>query len=317
MKSSAVLIWGAVLGLGAAAQAQSYPTQAVRLVVPFSSGGVTDSLARILADKLERVWKQSVFVENRPGLPGTAGVAQSAPDGYTLMMTSNGHVIARSLSKNVSFDPVADFAGIIRVADLPFAMIAPLELPAKTLKEFIDLAKAQPGKFNFASSGIASSAFLMAETFRQAADLKLVHVPFKGAPDALTAVMRNDVAFYFGPVPEAAELSSAGKVRVIAISSPTRSTQLPDVPSIQEAGVPSFKYSSWFGILAPARTPKEVIAKVHQDVAALLKQPDVIQRLANLGSLPLPNTPDEFSALIKADAERYSGVLKAAGIEAK
>ena len=309
----------AALALGASAHAQApfYPTQTVRMVVPFTSGGVTDHLARILADYLARVWNQSVVVENRPGLPGTTSVAKSPADGYTLLMTSNGHVIARAINKNVSFDPVGDFAGVIRVADVPFVMITSPDLPATTLAAFVTLAKAQPGKFNFSSAGVASSVFLAAETLRQAANLNLVHVPYRGSPEAVTAVLRGDVAFYFTSVLEAVELSTAGKVRALAISSATRSPHLPDVPTVAQAGVPNYSYASWFGLLAPAGTPKDIIAKVNADIANLLKQPDLVARLDKLGAVPSPNTPDEHDRLLEADAGRYTAVLRAAGIEAK
>src|SRR5262245_42360501 len=307
----------ALLALATQVQAQSYPNQSVKIVVPFGAGSITDTLARIISDKLGQTWKQTVVVENRPGLPGTTAVAKSDKDGYTLMVTSNGHVIARAINKNVSFDPVADFAGITRLVEVPFVMIANPNLPAKTLKEFVDLVKKEPGKYNFSSAGVASTSFLMAETLRQAAGLNLVHVPFKGVPEAVTAVLRGDVAFYMAPVPDSIEQSAAGKVRMLAISSPERHKDVPDVPTIVEAGVPTFKYSTWFGLMAPAGTPKPVIDKVNADVHAVLKMPDVIERLSKIGSLPSPNKPAEFDAIIKADAARYTEVLKAAGIEAK
>lgn len=300
----------------APAQAQGYPNQSVRIVVPFGAGSITDNLARIIADKLGTTWKQQVIVENRPGLPGTTSVAKADKDGYTLMLTSNGHVIARTINKNAAFDPVADFAGITRVVEVPFIMIAPPNFPATTLKEFIDLAKKEPGKYNFSSAGVASTSFLMAETLRQAAGINLVHVPFKGVPEAVTAVLRGDVAFYMAPVPDSVEQSTAGKVRMLAVSSPQRHKAVPNLPTVAET-VPSFSYETWFGIMAPAGTPKAVIDKVNADVHAVLKMPDVVERLTKIGSLPSPNTPAQFDALIKSDTAKYAVLLKAAGIEAK
>ncbi len=312
-----LLAVAAAVATGSGAQAQTYPTQGVKMIVPFGAGSITDNLARVISDKLGGVWKQSVVVENRPGLPGTTSVAKADKDGYTLMLTSNGHVIARTINKNVSFDPVADFSGITRVVEVPFIMMVTPSLPAKSLQEFVDLAKKEPGKYNFSSAGVASTSFLMAETLRQAAGLQLVHVPFKGVPEAVTAVLRGDVAFYMAPVPDSVEQSAAGKVRMLAISSPKRHPSAPDVPTIVEAGVPKFEYETWFGIMAPAGTPKAIIDKVNADVHAVLKMPDVISRLATIGSLPSPNTPAQFDALIKSDEAKYAALLKAAGLEAK
>ena len=314
-----------VLGLGLAtlmaltaeAPAQSYPTEQVRIVVPFGAGSVTDTLARILAEKLGTSWKQNVIVENRPGLPGTTAAAKATPDGYTLMVTSNGHVIAKTINKNVQFDPVGDFVGISRLVEVPFVMIVPPTLPAKTFKEFIELAKAEPGKHNFSSAGVASTTFLAGETLRQAAGLQLVHVPFKGVPEAVTAVLRGDVSFYFAPVPDATSQAEGGKARMLAISSPTRSKDVPDVPTIVESGVPSFKYSSWFGLMAPKGTPKAIVDKINADVHEVLKMREVVQRLATLGSLPSPNSPAEFEAIIKSDEKVYADLLAKAGLQAK
>ena len=181
--------------------AQSYPNRTVSIVVPFGPGSITDGLARVLADKLGTMWKQSVVVENHPGLPGTTAVAKSAPDGHTLMLTSNGHTIAGVINKGVPFDPVKDFAGVTVIASVPLVAIVPADFPAKTLREFIALASASPGKINFSSAGIASTSFLSAEIFRQGAKIHIVHVPYKGVPDAATAVIRGDVQMYFAPFP--------------------------------------------------------------------------------------------------------------------
>jgi tripartite-type tricarboxylate transporter receptor subunit TctC len=294
--------------------AQTYPSRTVTIIVPFGAGSITDSLARVLADKLGAMWKQSVVVENRPGLPGTTAVAKSARDGYTLMLTSNGHTIASVINKGVQFDPVKDFAGVTVIASVPLVAIVPNDFPAKTLKEFVSLANEQPGKLNFSSAGVASTSFLSAEIFRQGAKINIVHVPYKGVPDATNAVIRGDVQVYFAPIPNAKELSEAGKVRAIAINSSKRAPQLPNVPTIAEAAVPDYKYESWFGMLAPAGTPPAILAKVSQDIAQVLKMPDMVDKLTTFGSIPAPNSPAEFDAIIKSDTERYGKVLRDAGV---
>ena len=299
------------------AAAQSYPARTVSIVVPFSAGSITDGLARILAEKWGTLWKQPVIVENKAGLPGTTYVAKSAPDGYTLMVTSNGHTIAAVINKDIAFDPVKDFAGVTVIASVPLVAIVPANSPAKTLAEFVALAKASPGKLNFSSAGIASTSFLSAEIFRQQAKINIVHVPYKGVPDATTAVIRGDVQMYFAPIPNARELSVAGKVRAIAINSDKRAPQLPDVPTIAEAAVPGYKYESWFGLMAPAGTPRAILSKVSQDAAMVLAMPDVRDKLTAYGSIPAPTTPEQFDAIIKSDTERYGKVLRDAGVAAK
>ena len=296
------------------AAAQSWPGRTVTIIVPFGAGSITDSLARVLADKLGTMWKQSVVVENRPGLPGTTAVAKSAPDGYTLMLTSNGHTIAGVINKGIQFDPVKDFAGVTVIASVPLVAIVPNDFAAKTMKEFVALANESPGKLNFSSAGVASTSFLSAEIFRQGARINIVHVPYKGVPDATNAVIRGDVQMYFAPIPNAKELSEAGKVRALAINSSKRAPQLPNVPTIAEAAVPDYKYESWFGMLAPAGTPSAILAKVSQDIAQVLKMPDMVEKLTTFGSIPAPNSPKQFDAIIKSDTERYGKVLRDAGV---
>lgn len=307
----------ALMTASGGASAQSYPNQTVRIVVPFSAGSITDGLARILSDKLSGIWKQQVIVENRPGLPGTASVATSKPDGHTLMLTSNGHTIARAINKTVPFDPVKDFAGVSVVASAPLAAVVPPDSPAKTLKEFIALAQKNPGKLNFSSAGVASTTFLSGEIFKQEAKINMVHVPFKGAPEAMTAVVRGDVQFYFAPIPSAQSLGTAGKVRVLAVNYSKRVPQLPDVPTVAEAALPSFAYESWFGVMAPAGTPAPILSKVSQDIAAVLKMPDVIAHMQKVGNIPAPTTPAQFDKIIANDTVRYTKVMAAAGITPK
>src|ERR1700757_4709317 len=264
--------------LGTSVSAETYPNQVVRIVVPFSAGSITDGLARILAERLADVWKQQVIVENRPGLPGTTGVAKSAPDGYTLILTSNGHTIAGAINKSIQFDPVKDFAGVSRVAAVPLVAIVPPDLPAKTLNDFITLAKERPGQLNFSSAGIASTSYLSAEIFKQEAKIDIQHIPYKGAPEATTAVVRNDAQMYMASIPATIELSSARKVKAIGINSDKRVAQLPTVPTISET-LPEYKYESWFGVLAPAGTPSPLRTKISQDIAKVLAMPDVKEKL--------------------------------------
>jgi tripartite-type tricarboxylate transporter receptor subunit TctC len=304
----------ALVAAAADASAQTYPSQVVRIVVPFSAGSITDGLARILAEKLADAWKQQVIVENRPGLPGTTAVAKSSPDGHTLMLTSNGHTIAGVINKSLQFDPVKDFAGVSQVANVPMVMIVPPNLPAKSLKEFIEMVREKPGQINFSSAGVASTSFLSAEIMRQDANLKMVHVPYKGSPEAVMAVIRGEAQMYFAPIPTAQELGKAGQVRVMAINSNMRMPQLPDTPTVAEAGVPNFRYETWFGMMAPAGTPKPILDKVSKDIASVLAMPDVKEKLEVQGSFPAPTTPGEFDKIIKDDTERYGKILRDAGV---
>jgi tripartite-type tricarboxylate transporter receptor subunit TctC len=195
-------------------------------------------------------------------------------------------------------------------------MVVTPDQPVKTLAEFLALARANPGKLNFSSAGVTSTTFLAAEVMRQAANIQMVHVPFKGVPEALTAVIRGDVALYFAPVPDTIELTEAGKVRPIATNSAKRLVQLPDIPTIAESGLPDYKYEAWFGMMAPAQTPKDIVAKINKDVTAFLTTPEVVAKLLKQGSVAAPTTPAEFDAIIKADAETFTKVLAAAGVKA-
>src|SRR5215813_7794608 len=270
------VLWLAALAFVAVvpreSSAQNYPNQRVTIVVPFGAGSVTDIMARIIADEASKRWGQQVIVENRPGLAGTAGVAKAAPDAYTLMLTSNGHTVAGLVNKGLSFDPVKDFVGITRVASVPLFLIVNPEVPAKTLKEVTDVAKAKPGMLNFSSPGLASTTFIAGALFRKAAGINIVHVPFKSAPDAVTAVIRNDAQMYFAPVNLAKEQSEAGQVVAIAAATAQRIPDLPNVATFTEQGLP-YVYDSWFGLLAPAGVPSEIVNKINQDVVAILKSP--------------------------------------------
>ena len=303
--------------LGAPAQAQNYPNQVVRIVVPFSAGSATDILARALAEKLSERWGQQVVVENRPGIPGTTSVAKSAPDGYTLMLTSNGHTVASVVNKNLQFDPVKDFVGITQVASVPLVLIVNPDLPAKTVKELIELAKAKPGALNFASPGLASTTFIAGALFKTAAKIDVVHVPYKGAPESLTSVIRGDSHMYFTPANTGAELIQAGKVRALAVATAQRIPMIPDTPTLAEAGLTDFSYDSWFGLLAPARTPPAIVEKINRETIAILQQPELQERLARQGGVTVVySAPAQFDEIIKNDSARYGQIFKEAGIAA-
>jgi tripartite-type tricarboxylate transporter receptor subunit TctC len=296
---------------------QQYPNLIVRIVVPVSPGSIADGFARMIAEKLADMWKQQVIVENRPGLAGTTSVAKSPPDGYTLFLNSNGHTIAGAINKNLQFDPVKDFAGITLIASVPLAMIVPPALPAKTVKDFVALAKEKVGQLNIANAGVSTTSFLSAEIFKQSAKIAVVHVPYRGAPEAVTAVVRGDAHMYFAPIPSAQELEAAGKVVVLAVNSAARIPQMPDVPTIAEAGLADFKYESWFGMFAPAGTPRPILQKVSRDIAEVLGRADLRDRMHKQGALPITSAPEQFDAVIRNDTERNGKILRNAGISAK
>jgi tripartite-type tricarboxylate transporter receptor subunit TctC len=218
------------------------------------------------------------------------------------------------INKNLQYDPVKDFAGVSQVAAVPMVMIVPPDFPAKSLKEFLQMAKDKPGQLNFSSAGVASTSFLSAEIMRQNAGVNMVHVPYKGAPEAVTAVVRGDAQMYFAPIPSAQELGGSGKVKVLAINSAKRVPQLPDTPTVAESGLPDYKYDSWFGVMAPAGTPKPILDKVSHDIALVLAMPDVKEKLEVQGAIPAPNTPVQFDAIIRSDTERYGKILRDAGV---
>ena len=298
---------------GALAQA-AYPSQMVKIVVPFTAGSNTDILARIMAEKLGAVWKQTVIVENRPGIPGTVSVANSAPDGYTLMLTSNGHTILNVINKDLPIDPVKAFSGITPVATVPLVLIVSPSVPAENLKEFIALAKAKPNTLNFASAGIASSNYIAGELLKQTAAIDIVHIPYRGTPEQLTSVMRGDAQLSMAFVGTAISFIQSGQVRAVAMATAQRYPALPDVPTFAESGLPQYHYDAWFGLLAPAKTPAPILKKISEDVASVMKNDDVVKRLETMGAIPVVSTPEQFDATIRSDADRYGKLLKAAGV---
>ncbi len=299
----------------APASAQNYPTQRVTIVVPFGAGSVTDILARIFADEMGRKWNQQVVVENRPGLAGTAAAAKAVPDGHTLVLTSNGHTVAGLVTKEPPFDPVKDFAGITRVGSAPLFLITHPDVKANNLKEVIELAKAKPGTLNFSSPGLASTTFIAGAQFRRVAKINIVHVPFKSAPDAVTAVMRGDAQLYFAPVNLARDQSRAGKVRAIAAATAKRIPEMPETPTFTEAGLP-FVYDSWFGLIAQAAVPKPILEKIAKDWADALKTPAVQEKLAKQFLIGQSDMPAGMDKIIREETAQLTQTFKEAGIGA-
>ena len=306
LATAAVVASGA---FGDTASAQSYPAQTVRIVVPFGPGSLTDILARIIAEDASKKWNQQVIVENRPGLPGTIAVARAEPDGLTLMLTSNGHAAVGYINKNAGFDPVRDFAGITRLATIPMYLIVHPDVPAKTVAELIALAKSKPGTLNFASPGLGSGGYIAAALFKKLAGIDIVHIPYKGAPEAMTATVRGDAQIYFTPLNLTDELVQTGRIRAIVSLAPARMPELPDVPTFRESGF-NFDHSPWYGLMAPARVPRPIIEKINRDVIDIIRSAKVQEKLKAQYLLGLADTPAQFDAMIQNDTAALADVFK-------
>jgi tripartite-type tricarboxylate transporter receptor subunit TctC len=309
------LIAAALLGIVGAAYAQSvFPTRTVTLVVPFPPGGGTDTGARIVAQRLGAKWGQTVIVENKggaAGMIGADGVAKSKPDGYTLLMGNIGtQAINPSLYKKMAYDPATAFAPVALVAELPLAMMVNPAVPATTVKEFIALAKSQPGKLSYSSSGAGGAPHLAAEMFKEATGTFILHVPYRGGGPAIGDLLAGHVQLSFMTVLEASGHIKAGKLRALAVTGARRVPALPDVPTLAEAALPGFNSISWIGLLAPAGTPTDIVQKISADVREVLASDEVKLKLVELGAVPASNTPVQFQALIEADRKRYAQVIK-------
>lgn len=305
-----VLAAGAMAGWPSASRAQSsaYPSQTVRIVIPVTAGSTSDILARILADKLALQWNHSVIVENRPGVAGISSVAKGPADGYSIMLTANGHAAVGPLNKGLTFDPVADLAGVAQIAVVPLVLIVPPSLPAATIKEVIALAKAKPGTLNFASAGLGSTSHLAGEVFKRSADVDIRHVPYRGA-ESVTSIMRGDTQMTFAPATVALDLINTAKVKAIAVVNGSRVATLPNVPTVRESGAPEFDYNAWFGLFAQRNTPKDIIDKIAEGARQAVETPDFKSRLAQQGADAAFIGPVAFDALVRADAARYATLL--------
>ena len=314
--ASAVVLGAGLLG-GTSALAQAYPTKPVTIIVPFAAGGTTDILARIIGQALTAELGQSVVVDNRAGAGGNIGgqaAAKATPDGHTLFMGTVGtHAINASLYKKMPFDPVKDFAPLTRVANVPNLLVANPAQPYKSVKDLIAYAKANPGKVNFGSSGNGSSIHLSGELFKSLAKVDMQHVPYKGSAPAVTDLMGNQIGIMFDNMPSAIQHVRSGKLAPLAVTTAKRSPELPNVPTIAEAGVPGYEATSWFGMFAPAGTPAPVLAKLNAAIVKVLAQPDVKKKINEQGAEVYSETPEQFAAFIQAESVKWGKVVKESG----
>ena len=307
-------------GCAGVAAAQAYPSKPLRMVLPFPPGGPTDITGRLIAQKLSEQMGQPFVPENRPGAAGNLGLeigAKAAPDGYTITLTAPPIAVSPALYAKLNYDAIKDFAPISLVAAIQNIMVVHNSVPAKNVMELIALARRSPGKLTFSSSGPGSTNHLATELLKGRYKLDVLHVPYKGSIPALTALMGGEVDFGTMAVPGAIPIVRSKKVRALAVMSEKRVAALPEVPNMKESGVDDFVMPIWYGLLAPAQTPREIISRLNSEIHKALATPDLIEKLAKSGVEPLINTPDQFSAFIKSEMTRYAKVVKDAGIKAQ
>ncbi len=301
------------------ALAQAYPTKPVRLLVPFPPGGSTDIVARIVSQQVSERLGQQVVIENRGGAGGTIGtalVAKAPADGYTLVLgTTSTHVVAPAVYPKLDYDPIKDFAPVSLLAVTPYLLVVHPDVKARTLKEFIEVARAQPGKLNYASAGTGSTTHIAMEMLKLASTTFMLHIPYNGNGPAGTAVIAGQVEALFGSLPAVLPHAKSGKVRALAVGTPTRSPALPDVPTVAESGYPGFDASLWLAIMAPANTPAAIIERLNKEIVTVIKAPESAAVLAKAGAEPLSSTPAELAAMIREGIPKYVKVVQTAGIK--
>ena len=303
----------------AGVHAQSaYPNKPIRVIVPFAAGSSTDIIARAITDKLSASMGQPVVVDNRGGASGTIGqaaVAQAAPDGYTLMIHSSSHTVSPSTFVKLPFDTVNDFAGITPISSLSNVLVISPSKNIKTLPDLLAAAKSRSDGLNFASAGQGSATHLNAEKFKMAANIKATNIPFKGSAEAVNEVLSGRVDYYFSPIAPVLGQIKAGQLNALAVGSPRRSSSLPDVPTTSEAGVPGSEFNFWIGMMAPAKTPRDIVQRLHDEVVKALASPDVKERFSKLGADAWTLRPEQFDAYIKDEINGYAKLVKAAGLQ--
>jgi tripartite-type tricarboxylate transporter receptor subunit TctC len=306
-----------LVSLGAAGE--DFPSKPVRIMVGFTPGGGPDFTARQIAQKLGELWKQQVVVENRPGAGGTlaaAQVARAAPDGYTLLSVSSAHAIAPAIYASLPYDTLKDLAGITQTGSSKYVLVVAPSQGWKSVNDLLAAAKAKPGQINFSSAGVGSGTHFAAEIFKSMAQLDVVHVPFKGIPEALTETITGRIHFFLAPIANAVGPVKDGRLLGLGVSMPDRDPLLPDVPTVHEAGVPGYQTDLWFGLLTSSAVPKSVIAKLNRDIVRVLGEPDLKQRWSAVGIEPRPLSPEAFDQRIREQVEVFTRFARAAGIKA-
>ncbi|HSN22203.1 MAG TPA: tripartite tricarboxylate transporter substrate binding protein [Usitatibacter sp.] len=306
-----------VLAFASAAFADNYPARPIHFIVPYPAGGPLDTVARLLGQKVSESVHQPVVVENKPGAGDNIGadaVAKSAPDGYTILMGAVAtHAINPTLYKNIPYDPVKDFAPVTEVAWTPNVLVVNPALPVSNVKEFVAYAKAHPGQLNFGSGSTGSAGHLAGELFKTMAGVQMVHVPYKGAGPAMQDLIGGQIQLMFDNLASSLGQIRAGKVRALAVTTEKRSSLAPELPTIAESGLPGFDISTWFGVFAPGGTPQPVVERLHDAFVDALQAPDVQATMKKMGAEPVGNTPAQFAAYIRSEAQKYAKVIKASG----
>ena len=309
-----------VVGIAAAAAqtSQDYPTRPIRLIIPFTAGSATDLLARRIATKMGENWNQQVVVDNRGGGGGTVGmniVAKALPDGYTLLTHSIAFAMSSALYSKLPFDPIKDFAPASQLAVSTSLMVIAPSLGVKSVKELIALAKQKPGQLSFGSSGVGSGTHLNAEQFRFAAGIDVLHVPYKGVPEVLIDVMTGRIHYFLSPLVPTLPFLKDGRLIPLAVTTARRSPVLPEVPTMAEAALPGYEFQAWFGVFAPARTPRPIVEKISKEIARIVELPDIKKQFQAQGEEGRPSAPDEFSRFVRAEIEKISRIVKQAGVK--
>jgi tripartite-type tricarboxylate transporter receptor subunit TctC len=312
-----------VLGVGlfiGAAAGQTWPTKPLKVIVPAGAGSTVDIIPRVVFEQLSKQLGQSIIVENRGGAGTTLGssqVAKADPDGYSILVNSSAHTIAPSLYANLSYHPARDFAAVIPIGISPSVLVVPTDKGFKTAADFVAAARAKPSGVNFSSVGVGSATHLSAERFRLSAGLAAVHVPFKGGAEAMTEVIAGRIDFFFGPVGLVLPHVKDGRLAALAVNTDRRSAALPDVPTLAEAGFSNAEYPFWIGMFLPAKTPREIVDKLHRETLKALQEPKVRDKLATLGVDPMTMTPDEFETYLEKAIASDAGLVKAIGLKSE
>ena len=313
-----ILLAVAALSLALSAHAQSYPSKPIKIIVPFGPGGFTDVAARIVQKELAPVIGQAIVIENKPGAGSTIGtteIARAQPDGYTLVMISTTHVISPHLYKAMPYDALKDFAPVMKLAEGPYVLVTHPSLPVKSVRELIALAKSKPDTIDYASSGNGSSQHLVGALFVTMAGAPLSHVPYKGSSQAMNDVLGGQVKVSFVGVPNALPNLPSGKLRALAVSTKKRYSELPDVPTLDEAGVTGFDATIWLGLLAPPNTPREIVQKLNTDITRVLSTPEARKLMASAGVDVATSTPEEFGKLLQSEYDRWGKVVRETGAQ--